>query len=162
MTDFWVSNASPLITLAAIDRLDLFAALKAEVHVPATVLDEVGAGASADRADERVRASGRFVFAPDVPITTEVVRWGLDPGEAQAVSQALAMSARGVILDDLAGRRCAQALGLRVIGTLGLIARAKRVGILTEAAPVIAAVRDAGLYVGEQLVRAVLAELGEA
>lgn len=26
MTDFWVSNASPLITLAAVHRLDIFAA----------------------------------------------------------------------------------------------------------------------------------------
>ena len=162
MSDAWISNASPLITLAAIDRLDLFAALKAEVWVPATVLNEVGAGASADRADDRVRASGRFVLVPDVAIGTEVAHWGLDPGEAQAISQAIETAAKGVILDDLAGRRCAQALGLRIIRTLGLIARAKRVGILTEAAPVIMAVRDAGLYIGDALVRAVLAELGEA
>jgi predicted nucleic acid-binding protein len=67
-----------------------------------------------------------------------------------------------VILDDLAGRRCAQALGLRVIGTLGLIARAKRVGVVAEAAPVITAVREAGLYLSEALARAVLKELGEA
>jgi predicted nucleic acid-binding protein len=84
MTDFWVSNASPLITLAAIDRLDIFAALYAEVRVPTTVLTEVGAGAAADRADDRVRKSGLFVIVDDVPIVTEVVRWGLDPGEAQA------------------------------------------------------------------------------
>jgi predicted nucleic acid-binding protein len=162
MTDFWVSNASPLITLAAIDRLDIFAALNAEVRVPTTVLTEVGAGAAADRADDRVRESGRFVLVDDVPILTEVERWGLDPGEAQAVSQALETAAKGVILDDLAGRRCAQALGLRVIGTLGLIARAQRVGTIAEAAPVIAAVREAGLYLSEALVRAVLKELGEA
>jgi predicted nucleic acid-binding protein len=162
MTDFWVSNASPLITLAAIDRLDIFAALNAEVRVPTTVLTEVGAGAATDRADDRVRESGRFVLVDDVPILTQVERWGLDPGEAQAVSQALETAAKGVILDDLAGRRCAQALGLRVIGTLGLIARAKRVGVIAEAAPVIAAVREAGLYLSEALVRAVLKELGEA
>jgi predicted nucleic acid-binding protein len=91
-----------------------------------------------------------------------VIRWGLDPGEAQAVSQAVKTAAAGAILDDLAGRRCAQALGLRVIGTIGLIARAKRVGLLAEAASVIAAVREAGLYVSDALVVAVLKELGEA
>lgn len=48
-----------------------------------------------------------------------------------------------------------------MIGTLGLIARAKRVGILAEAAPVIAAVRGVGLYLSEALTRAVLNELGE-
>ncbi len=73
MSDAWISNASPLITLAAIDGLDLFAALKAELWVPATVLNEVGA--SADRADDRVRASGRFVLVPDVAIATEAAHW---------------------------------------------------------------------------------------
>ena len=120
MAEFWISNASPLITLAAIDRLDLFAALHAEIRVPSTVLREVGAGASTDRADERVRESGRFIIVQDLPIAIEVTRWGLDPGEAQAVSQGLETAAKGVILDDLAGRRCAQALGLRVFGTVGL------------------------------------------
>jgi uncharacterized protein len=120
VTDFWVSNASPLITLAAIDRLGVFAALNAEVRVPANVLTEVGAGTAADRADDRVRQSGRLALVNDVPIGDDVLRWGLDPGEAQAISQALETKAIGVILDDKAGRRCAQALGNRVIGTLGI------------------------------------------
>ncbi len=57
---FWISNASPLITLTAIDRLDLFAALQAEVRVPATVLTEVAGSAGA------VKDSGLFVLAADV------------------------------------------------------------------------------------------------
>lgn len=74
MRDFWVSNASPLIVLAAIDRLDIFAALNAEVRVPATVLAEVDAGAGADRADERVRESGRFILVEDVDVGADVLR----------------------------------------------------------------------------------------
>ena len=64
-------------------------------------------------------------------------------------------------MDDLAGRRCAQALGLHVVGTIGLIARAKRAGILESAALTIAAVRNAGLYVSDLLVVEMLRELDE-
>lgn len=162
MTDFWISNASPLITLTAVGRLDLFAALKCEIRVPLAVLEELRAGAAEDRADEAVRKAGKFVIVEDVAIPTNVDRWGLDPGEAQVVSQALTTGAKGVILDDLAGRRCAQSLGLSVIGTIGLIARATKLGIVPQAAPIISAVREAGLYLSETLVSAVLAELGEA
>lgn len=103
MTDFWISNASPLITLTAVGRLDLFAALKCEIRVPLAVLEELRAGATEDRTDEAVRKAGTFVIVEDVAIPTNVDRWGLDPEEAQVVSQVLTTGAKGVILDDLAG-----------------------------------------------------------
>ncbi|MEY4580581.1 MAG: hypothetical protein RL701_5284 [Pseudomonadota bacterium] len=162
MTDFRVSNASPLIVLAAIDRLDIFAALNAEVRVPATVLTEVGAGAAADRADDRVRQSGRFTLVDDVPISAEVLRWASIEGKLRRSRRRSQRMRRARSSTTLAARRCAQAIGLRLIGTLGLIARAKRVGIVAEAAPVIAAVREVGLYLSDELTRAVLKELGEA
>jgi uncharacterized protein len=66
-----------------------------------------------------------------------------------------------VLLDDRAARRCARTLGLALLGTIGLIVRAKRVGVVTAASPVIRAVVDAGLFIDEGVVRAVLADLGE-
>jgi predicted nucleic acid-binding protein len=49
-------------------------------------------------------------------------------------------------------QRCAKAMGLRVIGTLGIVARAKRMGRIELAAPVIDRLRKSGLYVSEELV----------
>jgi predicted nucleic acid-binding protein len=66
-----------------------------------------------------------------------------------------------VLLDDRAARRCARTLGFPLLGTIGLIARAKRAGIVPAAAPVIRSAVDVGLHVDDALVSAVLADLGE-
>ena len=42
----WVINASPLILLGKLERLDLIEALARHVMVPAAVVDEIAAGAN--------------------------------------------------------------------------------------------------------------------
>lgn len=78
------------------------------------------------------------------------------------LSQALTSPDAGVVLDDLAARRCARVIGLRFTGTIGVVALAKRNGLLAAAAPVLNALIEAGLYVSPALIQGVLAELGEA
>lgn len=66
-----------------------------------------------------------------------------------------------VVLDDLMARRCARAHGLFVIGTLGILLRAKRLGILPSARPLVEQLRRSGMYLDERLLQSVLVELGE-
>ena len=65
------------------------------------------------------------------------------------------------VLDDLAARRCAQALGLRCTGTLGLLIIAKQRGLLPTVIPAIDRLREAGLYIGVSVVDAVRKIAGE-
>jgi predicted nucleic acid-binding protein len=53
-------------------------------------------------------------------------------------------------------RRCAKAMELRVIGTLGVVARARRMGRIGLAAPIIDRLRKTGLYVSGELVQRLL------
>jgi predicted nucleic acid-binding protein len=66
-----------------------------------------------------------------------------------------------VILDDREARRCASVMNLKIIGTLGIVARAKRLGRIDAAVPVIEHLRRTGLYVAEALVQQILREVGE-
>jgi len=77
-----------------------------------------------------------------------VLAWDLEAGEASVVTAALAVPGSVAVLDDLAGRRCALALGLPVIGTLGLLLKANRQGEIPALEPALVALREAGLYVG--------------
>lgn len=61
----------------------------------------------------------------------------LDAGEAEAISLFSEIRADVLILDDLNGRRDANALGLSVIGTLGILVRAKQKKIIPSLAPVL-------------------------
>ena len=162
MSRRWVCNASPLISLSRVGRLDLLSVLAEPVLVPATVLAEVKAGSDGDSVADHLRRSALLRVVPDVAVPERVARWQLDPGETQVLSQALAVQDSGVVLDDLAARRCARVIGLRLTGTVGVVALAKRQGLLTAAAPVLDALVEAGLYVAPSLLRGVLAELGES
>ncbi|WP_333689112.1 DUF3368 domain-containing protein [Methylococcus capsulatus] len=66
-----------------------------------------------------------------------------------------------MILDDLAARRCAKSMDIRVIGSMGVIVMAKQKRLISEAGPIIARLRRAGLYLDEEVVAAALEQPGE-
>lgn len=65
------------------------------------------------------------------------------------------------VVNALAARRCAQAIDVPVIGTVGVALRAKRFGLVASGRATIEELRRAGLYVSEDLVAEALARLGE-
>jgi len=86
----------------------------------------------------------------------------VDAGEAAALALGVSLHADLVLMDEIHGRMIARRLGLTVAGTLGLVVRAKRGGLIPAARPLIAQLRTlGGLWVGDKLVAEVLAGLGE-
>jgi predicted nucleic acid-binding protein len=86
----------------------------------------------------------------------------LDTGEASTLRAAIALGAGSlVLLDDLEARREAQRLGILITGTAGIVVEARRAGWIPAARPVFSRLADEGFYLGDELIRAVLAELGE-
>jgi predicted nucleic acid-binding protein len=65
------------------------------------------------------------------------------------------------ILDDATARSCAKAIGVPVIGTLGLVLRAKKQGLVKSAAEIMKAIVNAGLYVDDETIRMALEHIGE-
>ncbi len=154
-----IVNASPLILLGKIHRLDLLFVGVREVVVPQTVLDEVG--------DPRIGNLPGWVpslpplgVVEDVPIPPDVMRYALDPGESMVLALALSCQAAGeeieVVLDERKGRRAAQALGLAVIGTAGLLILGKQDGHLLQVKPVLDELDRQGMYLGSQLRREIM------
>jgi len=158
VSEVWILDASPLIALGRVGQIGLLDALADQWWVPEAVAEEVAAGPD-DPARQAVAARAKQQRPVVVP--AELSEWGLGRGEGAVV--ALALEVRGVaILDDRAGRRCARAFAVPVIGTLGVIARAKLRGLLPAAAPLMRAVLAAGLYYDDDLVRRLLDRLGES
>jgi uncharacterized protein len=86
----------------------------------------------------------------------------VDAGEAAALALGVSLQADLVLMDEMRGRAIARRLGLAVAGTLGIVVRAKRGGMIPAARPVIDQVRTlGGLWVADELVAQVLTGLGE-
>lgn len=81
----------------------------------------------------------------------------LDDGEAAAITLAVELKARLLILDEREARATAQRLGCKIIGTVGVIALAKVRGLIPAAAPLIQQIIDkARFHVAAELVGRVL------
>lgn len=157
----WIVNASPLILLGKVGRLNLLVALADELIVPRAVLREVQARKNETAITEHLKQEQRFHIAEDTAVPPLLLAWDLGAGETQVIALALKSNRKRVVLDDLEARRCARAMDLPLIGTLGVVTRAKRLGIIERARPVIQQLRQVGLYMTDELVEGMLSEVGE-
>lgn len=159
-----VSDASPLISFAAIGHLDILRELYSEVLIPEAVYHEISvAGCDAPGAAEiesfdwiRVRTvkNGNLIES----LSREV-----DSGEAAAIALATECVADFLLIDERRGRKVAKQLGQRVIGILGVLIEAKYQGHIPAVRPVLEElVTKAGFRVSQPLRDRVLQAAGES
>ena len=84
----------------------------------------------------------------------------VDAGEAEAIVLARELGLK-VILDDLRARRLAHRFELDVIGTLGILVRAKRQGILERLGPLLNQLEDIGFHMTRELKEEALRQAAE-
>ena len=90
------------------------------------------------------------------------LRENLDPGEAEAIILAIERRADLLLVDERRARRTANAAGIAVTGLLGVVAGAKRAGLIDLAKPVLdELIQTARFWIGPDLYAEILAKLGE-
>lgn len=152
-----VADTSPPLHLARIGRLDLIPAVVGRVLVPRTVWEElVQAGTRLDVV-AALESAAWLEVVQDPPVQD----LGLDAGETAAIFLAEQLRADALLIDERDGRAVALARGIAVIGTLGIVAGARRSGVLERAAPVVAQLRADGFWLSDDLVTEFLNGLGE-
>lgn len=156
-----VADAGPLIAFGRVGKLELLPQTLGEILVPRLVVDEClqdltlpGAAAIQSALDQGVllRAAESEPVLPPFPI--------LDAGESAAIRLALKLSVP-VLIDEKAGRKIAANLGLKVIGSLGVLLASKRQGHLDTIRPTLDAFQANGYHVSAALIRAALIRAGE-
>lgn len=157
-----LSDASPLIALARaggllwLRKLFRTISITKAVQAEATRARELPGAAAVSAALKQgwIRVLRREPSDPPLP--------QLDAGEASTLRAALGFGTGAlVLLDDLQARREARRLGIAIIGTAGVVVEARRAGLIPAARPVFAQLKKEGFHLGDDLLQAVLAELGE-
>lgn len=100
--------------------------------------------------------------APERLLPSLVSSSRLQAGEIAALSLAVESKADAVLMDELAGRAAAAALGLRTTGLLGILRDAKERGLITAVAPLLDRLeKEAEFWISASLRSMVLKAAGE-
>ena len=85
--------------------------------------------------------------------TSESIReWDLGAGETAVLSCVLDASDSIAIIDDAAARKCARTLSIPYCGSLGVLARAQKSGMISDLTACVRALRESGLYLSQEVV----------
>ena len=126
-----ISDTSCLIVLGKLNRLDLLRNLYGTITVTDVIANEYGM----DLPDWFT-----VVNVPESPFLIDLGR-RLDRGEASAIMLAKITSDSLLIIDEAKGRAVAQEMALPLIGTLGLLIKAKEAGLLETLKPILTTIR---------------------
>ncbi|MCL2048322.1 MAG: DUF3368 domain-containing protein [Defluviitaleaceae bacterium] len=148
MTKKAVINASPLIQLAKLGRLKLLNDFFGSVFIPRAVIGEINDLDITELAYEPFDVTNRNAI--------NTLLHPLHIGEAEVIIGAVEHSADFAVLDDLAARNKARLLGLDVIGTLGILQRAKKQGMIYDLERDIIYLRNSGMYISDSLIKKIL------
>jgi predicted nucleic acid-binding protein len=152
------SNTTPLLAFAAIERFDILQAVHRQIHVVESVWKECQSGLPIVVPDV---TKLDWVCLVDGPREADGRFLALDAGERDTISEALRDKADLVLMDERLGRNLAEYYGLRVVGTLGTLLKAKKMGILQEFLPIVRALQEHGFWYAENLVRRLANDVGE-
>lgn len=158
-----VSNTTPLIGLATIRRFDLLWRLFQQVYISQAVFDEaVGAGREEGGAKREV-SSAEWIKTVSVRdrSAVDLLLDELDLGEAETIILAQELGADWVLMDERKGRRKLAQLGINKIGTLGILLKAKQIGLLAEVRPEVESLRQQGFSISQAVVEVILNSAGE-
>jgi uncharacterized protein len=153
-----VADTSPPLHLGRIGRLALLPAVVGRVTVPHTVWSELlQPGTRSDLA--RAIETADWIDVVDDPVHQDL---DLDRGETAAILLAERVGADALLIDERRGRAVARSRGISVLGTLGIVAFARRLGLIERVAPVVAELRADGFWLSDALVVEFLRTLGES
>jgi len=153
------SNTTPFIALCSVHLLHLMPSIFGNIEVATSVAEECKEGGK--------------IFVPDLAnlpwITIQTVSankqlpalFELDRGERDTLLLAAKQVDSLVLMDEKLGRNMAEYLGLKVTGTLGILAKAKTVNLIPSFSQAAADMREQGIYFNQALIAQIANRLGE-
>ena len=156
-----VGDSSPLIALAIIGQLELLPKLYQRVVIPEKVWEEITVHGSGLPGSDAVSQLSWLIIQKPASELIKPLSILLDPGEAEAIALAMSLPDSTVLLDDAQARRVAERFGVNRIGTLGILRRAKKAGLITAIKPYTMQLQNNGIYMRQNLIEAVLRDVGE-
>ncbi len=151
-----VSDSSPVNVLIRIGQIDVLPVLFNSVVIPTAVAQELTHPATPPIVrDWMAQPPGWITIrSPSMPTDPTLRR---HRGERDAISLAQEIHADALLLDEEKARTEAMAVGVAVIGTVGILQRAANQGLITDLRAVHNQLREAKFHVSEKILQTSLA-----
>ncbi|MCR5123794.1 MAG: DUF3368 domain-containing protein [Treponema sp.] len=156
-----ISDTTPLISLLKINRLNLLEKLFETVQIPKGVFAELTENQKYKLEAEKVKEC-EFIQVVD-KIDENYVSLlrrstGLDLGESEAIYLSDNKKADLLLMDEVHGREVAVRMGIKIMGTIGILGLAYQDGFISkdEIKGAIEILRDSGRHISEKLYEQLL------
>jgi predicted nucleic acid-binding protein len=154
------SNNTPLVALWTVGLLPLLGELFGQVLIPLAVREEFLAVEPIPRRTALDGSPWLETVQVQEP-RRRLAYIGLDRGESEVLALAEERRARLVILDERKARRYARRLEFPMTGTVGVLLLAKDQGLVPSVTALLGKLRDAGLFLSDDVVRRAATLAGE-
>lgn len=126
MKQLVVADGSPLISLLNIGHLDWLEKMFSHIVIPPMVVIEVERGETEDSVWFALKESD-FIRTTNLQADKrlQILLLQVDPGESEAIILADQLDLP-LLIDDKAGRKMAQTMGLKITGLVGVLEALKR------------------------------------
>jgi len=158
-----VSDTTPLIGLSFIGRLELLRELFDDVYIPQAVFDEtVTSGHEEGRAKREV-ANADWIHVVEVKdrLAVNILLDEMDLGEIETIVLASELNANWVLMDEKKGRRKLSQLNIPKIGTVGILLKAKQLGLVSNLKVELESLQKSGFSISQLVIEEVLKMAGE-
>ena|SRR5690554_1145739 len=155
-----ISNTTPLISFLKIGQLELLREIYNTIIIPEAVFAEVEKG----KYKSYYMDISQFDWIDIQEIKDKKVLsyfLDLDAGEAEVIVLATEIAADLVIIDETLGRRFAKHADLKVTGTIGILVKAKEVGLVKKVSPLLDELQKKGVWINNKLKERILAKVNE-
>jgi len=142
MPEAVIADTSSLIALEKVNLLPILCKIYSEVVIPESVINEFGNITLPCLLIKRVESSLSKLLIMDL---------NLGQGEAEVITLAN-QSGLKVIIDDSKARRIAENMGLKITGTIGVLIKAEKLGLIESAYDKAKELREKGFYVPDELL----------
>jgi predicted nucleic acid-binding protein len=155
-----VCDSAPLFALAVCGQLHLLEKLYDEVLIPQAVYQEVTVPGKPHADNIAEWAQGKIVEITDTELF-RAIKLALHKGEAEAITLYKEKSADYLLIDEKKGRKVAEYYDVKIIGTIGLLLKAKQEGIVPRIKPYIELLQQSTIRIAPELYQRALERAGE-
>lgn len=149
-----ISDTSPITNLLRIGQLELLQSVYGNIIIPQSVYNELC------QLEHQKEIIDQLSWIQVSGISnTEMLKQlliDLDKGEAESIIIAMELKADYLVIDEAKGRLIAESFGLKIVGLLGTLIKAKQDGILTAVKPLLDDLNQIGFRIHNDLYNHIL------